>query len=262
MANGVNVTVSADGSLRLSGTATAAEVASWAQDRDALAGKTLILSQSGVPDGYSFCIVERTSDGVPTVRNAGEPFQLAESTATVYLSLRCADLSKAADASRVLVQLEEGEEATEWQRPDVIDWGGVASPVNLWRPVEAGTKSGVTCTVGADGSISLAGSNTGESTVYFNSARITTPLPTGPFSLAGASISARLNINLYDAGGSRVPVSGGSIPEHASWNCFVAVDAGKPTGMTLWPMLETGSTAHPYVPYPMGGGYPADQPVG
>ncbi|OXN01114.1 hypothetical protein [Bifidobacterium vansinderenii] len=153
------MSVNDDGSLHLSGTPTAANVGiRWQLPvPDAIRGETVTYSAKTLPGGTYAYLQLRGSTGVlATLTSSAPTATVPQETTTLELRIAANTTNPVDGTARI--QLEAGDTATEWVKPDVTDLnGGGAELANLWPDIPTTSKSGVTLTNNGDGTYTLTG---------------------------------------------------------------------------------------------------------
>lgn len=134
----------------------------------------------------------------------------------------------------------------------------VVEPTNLWRPVAAGTVRGIDFELEGDGAVRVAGTQDGTgpvSSVYAAASALEAGTYTLSCSGLAGGVSPKLKLDVDGAAtryvGATAEGRAFDAAEGTTCTCYVEVAKGAVVDATLRPMLEVGSTAHPYVPYDM-----------
>ncbi|OZG68288.1 hypothetical protein [Bifidobacterium eulemuris] len=248
--DGVTVGVDGEGAVTLTGTTTKTwQTVKWDLDKSKFVpGGTYTLSQNPKVDGYRNIQTWIYVDGVTVGRTdllSGEEakerdtFTLPDVIGTISLNLRMINNNTDQGGVAYKLQLEAGDVATAWQRPDVTDLDqGVIAAVNLLSvgPVADGDKS---VAVAADG-LTATGLAAGDKAVWSNQVS----LPAGTYTMGNLAPSG--TVVLSGTGMGTEIVNGG-----ASRTITIAEDVADATaevqfwnfGQPVKPYLVSGDTA-------------------
>lgn len=124
------------------------------------------------------------------------------------------------------------------------------------------TLNSVTITKNSDGSLSLTGTSSADIYYYIQGSASSTPfqLLAGTYTLSGGK-SSNIFLRLAKSGESHDNVGTPTtftINSDTSYYCYLRVKANVTTNITIYPMIEEGSTATDYEPYT--GGIPSPNP--
>lgn len=259
---GVSAKVNDDGSITFSGKPTrAGTVCSWAQDASKFAGIDVVVSlndQNGsIPrlTGYEVGIygLDGNNNGFYLYNKGTKRLPDSISWVNFIFYVDSGFEDKEVNFT-VRPQLEQGTTATYWERPDEIQWGGESS-ANLWQAVADVSTSGITINTGEDGGIAVNGRHNNASDVTAHA--LVKPLAPGTYTLSclGAAPGAEPNIKVVSGSGTMYygPGQTFTVTGESTYDCYVKVAANKDVDTVLYPMLNEGSTAKPFLPYARGG---------
>ena len=121
---------------------------------------------------------------------------------------------------------------------------------NLLRNTLANvTKNGVTATRNADGSVTLTGTSSSGTVTWFTLAPNTWVVPAGTYTLSGGAGDGS-GVGIYnDSFGAVASSMTKTLPNGSSGDWSIRISPNTPTNLTVYPMLESGSTATAYEPY-------------
>lgn len=157
--NGWAAAVNTDGSLHIAGTAAGQwQGLGWTFDAPVTTG-TIRLTQRENVAGLSSSLkfYDRSGQRVGGQLTNGMTIAIPEGTVRWRLELLCNTASPAMTDTDLHLQVETGDTAHEWMRPDVTNLSGGLSLASLWPAIAGGTKNGVTLTAGPDGSYTTGG---------------------------------------------------------------------------------------------------------
>lgn len=263
--NGITFTVNSDGSVTVSGTATAQAYFKLQQSFSLKKGQYFL---SGCPAGGSggtYSLYLSTSDYKFYKADIGNGIYInAEDDKTVSIVI---NIVKDTTVENLVFkpQLELGSTATAYT-PYISD----LSSVNVTRcgknlipyPYYNTTKTenGVTFTVNTDGSIALSGASTGQATFYFMYGSLS--LKKGTTYTFSASedynFSGSATLYIYDSKQGQTAYIPLATDKKATFtpnvdikntNCYIVVPANRTASGTIKVQLELGSTATTYEPY-------------
>lgn len=93
------------------------------QNLSDFAGKTLVISQTGIPTGMQVVFDIYNKDGTITYLSGGSKPCPADAT-LVQLRVQSIVANPPTVDFDLKVQVEEGNRASEWERPLTVDWPG------------------------------------------------------------------------------------------------------------------------------------------
>ena len=253
--NGITVTENDDGSVTVSGTATAAGQIASGGVYTLKPGTTYTASGTG-----RFTVYEMGESGsIIATHTTVQTFTTSDQMEYCVFAFYFTQGSSNNGTYRVM--LNEGSEAEPWCPPGLNSVEGLeiwSAGKNLLRKKDTAISpsSGVSATVADDGSISLTGTSTGSVWLVFGSVRLVGGLQY-TFSCDESFGSLGADFQLYNAFGIEIIVGGNSYgksrtftaPKTGSYTlCFWTRGAGIETGKTFRIQLELGSTATDYEP--------------
>ena len=157
--NGLTATVNTDGSLHVTGTAAR----QWAGLRWTFpcpVQGTVKLSGTSIA-GLSFSVKFLDAEGHQLdgqVISGGNAVAIPAGTVSLRFEILCTETTPTAKDGDLRVQLESGDTAHEWMRPDNTSLrGGGSELTNLWPEHQAQTSFGITLTPLGNGEYKLAG---------------------------------------------------------------------------------------------------------
>jgi hypothetical protein len=263
--NGITFTVNSDGSVTVSGTATAQAYFKLQQSFSLKKGQYFF---SGCPTGGAggtYSLYLSTADYTFYKADVGNGIYInAESDKTVSIVI---NIAKDTTVENLVFkpQLELGSTATAYT-PYISD----LSSVNVTRcgknlipyPYYDTTKTqnGVTFTVNTDGSIALSGASTGQATFYFMYGSLSLKKGTTyTFSASGDyNFSGSATLYIYDSKQGQTAYIPLATDKKATFtpnvdikntNCYIVLPANRTASGTIKVQLELGSTATTYEPY-------------
>lgn len=263
--NGITFTVNSDGSVTVSGTATAQAYFKLQQSFSLKKGQYFF---SGCPTGGAggtYSLYLSTADYTFYKADVGNGIYInAESDKTVSMVI---NIAKDTTVENLVFkpQLELGSTATAYT-PYISD----LSSVNVTRcgknlipyPYYDTTKTqnGVTFTVNTDGSIALSGASTGQATFYFMYGSLSLKKGTTyTFSASGDyNFSGSATLYIYDSKQGQTAYIPLATDKKATFtpnvdikntNCYIVLPANRTASGTIKVQLELGSTATTYEPY-------------
>lgn len=165
--NGLTVTVNTDGSLHVTGTAAR----QWAGLRWTFpcpVQGTVILSSPTFIDGLSASVKFLDAEGHQLggqVISGGNAVALPAGTVSLRFEILCTETTPTAKDGDIRVQLESGDTAHEWMRPDNTSLRGGCELANLYPrvtglPKTVGAAPGITVTAPTPGTYRFKGSTT------------------------------------------------------------------------------------------------------
>lgn len=257
--NGITFTVNSDGSVTVSGTATAQAYFKLQQSFSLKKGQYFF---SGCPTGGSgltYSLYLSTSDYVFYKADVGNGIYInAESDKTVSIVI---NIAKDTTVENLVFkpQLELGSTATAYT-PYISD----LSSVNVTRRGKnlipypyydtTKTQNGVTFTVNTDGSIALSGASTGQAIFYFMYGSLSLKKGTTyTFSASGDyNFSGSATLYIYDSKQGQTAYIPLATDKKATFtpnvdikntNCYIVLPANRTASGTIKVQLELGSTA-------------------
>lgn len=272
--NSVNAIANADGSVTLSGTATA--IAIIYNDAYVLRpGSTYTLSVDKKVTDAELCGfgIEWYVGGSPVSNitigkdgNLSRTFTIPAKTQFVRMRIKVPQGVAVSGTYRVM--LNEGDTAEPWCPPGlngVDELSIVTSGKNIAKMYSGGTNNGVTTTVNDDGSITVSGTNTGAA---FGAAYCVGATKDAVDAVAGREITVSLkggvkglylHLNGSQPGDADNVLTGANeynqyvgtatVPDgFVTSQLFLGVRAGFSGTVTVYPQLELGSTATAYEP--------------
>ena len=235
--NGLTATVNSDGSLHVTGTATGQwRGLSWTFPCPVQG--TVKLSGTSIA-GLSFNIKCLDAKG----QQLGDQMNLGNSVMAIpagTVSLRFEILASEATPTEkngdLLVQLESGDTAHDWMKPDNTSLvGGGYELANLWPAIPGETKNGVTLTASEDGSYTA----TGEATNWTAWASSITLHP-GDYYLVPNITGTGINVAMLDQAGdaSNQQTGAFTVASTETWAARIFTTAATgPVNATVTPRL-------------------------
>ena len=266
--NGLTIKTQMDGGISVTGTATTATAFTVAEIL--LEPGTYTLSGlSGLVIGRMyFQLVEISAQGGQFVGELAKVGHVASTTITidrdVWARAEIKVLSGVTADSVCYPMLNVGTTALPWEPytggapspspdypQDIISVGTVSTGKQLFNAstIQAITKNGVTLTNNGDGSITVKGTATAQTSTNF----VEVNLEPGQYRISGGNAEIKIiarvqdgeTINYYSNNKFDVTIS-------SNINIYIQIDSGKTVDSTVWPMLNTGDTALPWEPYTGG----------
>lgn len=162
--NGLTATVNSDGSLHVKGTASS----QWAGIRWTFpcpVHGAVTLSRTTSIDGLTVSVkcLDAKGDQLGAQINTGNAGTIPAGTVSLRFEILANEATPTEKNGDLRVQLESGDTAHDWMKPDntSLGGGGVGYELaNLWPAVPGGTKNGVTLTASEDGSYTATGEAT------------------------------------------------------------------------------------------------------
>lgn len=157
--NGLTATVNSDGSLHITGTATGQwRGVSWTFPCPVQG--TVNLSGTGAA-GLSFnvkCLDAKGQQLGASMNLGNRVVEIPAGTVSLYLNVISNESTPTLKESDIRIQLESGDTAHDWMRPDNTSLrGGGSELTNLWPEHQAQTSFGITLTPLGNGEYKLAG---------------------------------------------------------------------------------------------------------
>lgn len=145
--NGLTATVNSDGSLHVTGTA-ARQWAGLVWKFPCQVQGNVILSRPTSIDGLIVSIKCLDADGgqLGTQINTGNATAVPAGTASLRFEILSTEATPTMKNGDLKVQLESGDTAHDWMKPDNTSLGGGYELANLWPAIPGETKNGVTLT--------------------------------------------------------------------------------------------------------------------
>lgn len=162
--NGLTATVNSDGSLHVKGTASS----QWAGIRWTFpcpVHGAVILSRPTSIDGLTVSVkcLDAKGGQLGAQINTGNAGTVPAGTVSLRFEILATEATPTAKDGDLRVQLESGDTAHDWMKPDNTSlgggWGGYEL-ANLWPAIHGETKNGVTLTASEDGSYTATGEAT------------------------------------------------------------------------------------------------------
>lgn len=234
--NGLTATVNSDGSLHVKGTASS----QWAGIRWTFpcpVHGNVILSRPTSIDGLTVSVKCLDADGgqLGAQVNVGNATAIPAGTVSLRFEILSSETTPTAKNGDLRVQLESGDTAHEWMRPDNTSLGGGYELANLWPAIPGETKNGVTLTASEDGSYTA----TGEATDWTAWASSITLHP-GDYYLVPNITGTGINVAMLDPAGNASNQQTGAftVASTETWAARIFTTAATgPVNATVTPRL-------------------------
>ena len=160
--NGLTATVNSDGSLHVKGTASS----QWAGIRWTFpcpVHGAVTLSRPASIDGLTVSVkcLDAKGGQLGDQINTGNAGTVPAGTVSLRFEILATEATPTEKNGDLRVQLESGDTAHDWMRPDNTSLrGGGYELANLWPAIHGETKNGVTLTASEDGSYTATGEAT------------------------------------------------------------------------------------------------------
>lgn len=161
--NGLTATVNTDGSLHVTGTA-ARQWAGLAWTFPCPVHGAVILSKPTSIDGLTVSVkcLDAKGGQLGDQINTGNVGTVPAGTVSLRFEILASEATPTEKNGDLRVQLESGDTAHDWMKPDNTSLvGGGYELANLWPAIPGETKNGVTLTASEDGSYTATGEATG-----------------------------------------------------------------------------------------------------
>lgn len=264
--NGITVTSNDNGSITLSGTASAGATFSSEKLYVLRPGSTYTLSidkqVTGFVDGCGIAIhyydIDDTLLGSFAIGRTLTKATYEAPSNAAYAICRINFSTDATVSGTYRVMLNEGSEAEPWCPPGlngVDELSIVTAGKNLIGSASYHGRAvaGVTATSGDDGSVTVSGTLSGNQAVSLGNLPIENPLPPGTYTVSDGCENGLVYVQINDGVGGSICDSInkrtgklGSAADAPYW--FVGVKPGFSGTATVYPQLELGSTATAYEP--------------
>ena len=161
--NGLTATVNSDGSLHVKGTASS----QWAGIRWTFpcpVHGVVTLSRPTSIDGLTVSVkcLDAKGGQLGDQINTGNGGTVPAGTVSLRFEILASEATPTEKNGDLRVQLESGDTAHDWMKPDNTSLvGGGYGLANLWPAIPGETKNGVTLTASEDGSYTATGEATG-----------------------------------------------------------------------------------------------------
>ena len=235
--NGLTATVNSDGSLHVKGTASS----QWAGIRWTFpcpVHGAVILSRPTSIDGLTVSVkcLDAKGGQLGAQINTGNAVAIPAGTVSLRFEILSSEATPTAKDGDLRVQLESGDTAHEWMKPDNTSLrGGGYELANLWPAIPGETKNGVTLTASEDGSYTA----TGESTDWTAWARSITLHP-GDYYLVPNITGTGINVAMLDPAGdaSNQQTGAFTVASTETWAARIFTTAATgPVNATVTPRL-------------------------
>jgi hypothetical protein len=159
--NGLTATVNSDGSLHVKGTASS----QWAGIRWTFpcpVHGAVTLSRPTSIDGLTVSVkcLDAKGGQLGAQINTGNAGTVPAGTVSLRFEILATEATPTEKNGDLRVQLESGDTAHDWMKPDNTSLGGGYELANLWPAIHGETKNGVTITASEDGSYTATGEAT------------------------------------------------------------------------------------------------------
>ena len=160
--NGLTATVNSDGSLHVKGTASS----QWSGIRWTFpcpVHGAVTLSRPTSIDGLTVSVkcLDAKGGQLGAQINTGNAGTVPAGTVSLRFEILATEATPTEKNGDLRVQLESGDTAHDWMKPDNTSLvGGVYELANLWPAIHGETKNGVTLTASEDGSYTATGEAT------------------------------------------------------------------------------------------------------
>lgn len=235
--NGLTATVNSDGSLHVKGTASS----QWAGIRWTFpcpVHGAVTLSRPTSIDGLTVSVkcLDAKGDQLGAQINTGNAGTIPAGTVSLRFEILANEATPTEKNGDLRVQLESGDTAHDWMKPDNTSLGGVGYELaNLWPAIPGETKNGVTLTASEDGSYTA----TGEATDWTAWASSITLHP-GDYYLVPNITGTGINVAMLDPAGNASNQQTGAftVASTETWAARIFTTAATgPVNATVTPRL-------------------------
>lgn len=235
--NGLTATVNSDGSLHVKGTASS----QWAGIRWTFpcpVHGTVTLSRPTSIDGLTVSVkcLDAKGGQLGDQINTGNAGTVPDGTVSLRFEILANEATPTEKNGDLRVQLESGDTAHDWMKPDNTSLvGGGYELANLWPAIPGETKNGVTLTASEDGSYTA----TGEATDWTAWASSITLHP-GDYYLVPNITGTGINVAMLDPAGdaSNQQTGAFTVASTETWAARIFTTAATgPVNATVTPRL-------------------------
>ena len=235
--NGLTATVNSDGSLHVKGTASS----QWAGIRWTFpcpVHGAVILSRPTSIDGLTVSVkcLDAKGGQLGDQINTGNAGTVPDGTVSLRFEILATEATPTEKNGDLRVQLESGDTAHDWMKPDNTSLvGGGYELANLWPAIPGETKNGVTLTASEDGSYTA----TGEATDWTAWASSITLHP-GDYYLVPNITGTGINVAMLDPAGdaSNQQTGAFTVASTETWAARIFTTAATgPVNATVTPRL-------------------------
>ena len=235
--NGLTATVNSDGSLHVKGTASS----QWAAIRWTFpcpVHGAVTLSRSTSIDGLTVSVkcLDAKGGQLGDQINTGNAGTVPDGTVSLRFEILATEATPTEKNGDLRVQLESGDTAHDWMKPDNTSLvGGGYELANLWPAIPGETKNGVTLTASEDGSYTA----TGEATDWTAWASSITLHP-GDYYLVPNITGTGINVAMLDPAGdaSNQQTGAFTVASTETWAARIFTTAATgPVNATVTPRL-------------------------
>lgn len=235
--NGLTATVNSDGSLHVKGTASS----QWAGIRWTFpcpVHGAVILSRPTSIDGLTVSVkcLDAKGGQLGDQINTGNAGTVPDGTVSLRFEILANEATPTEKNGDLRVQLESGDTAHDWMKPDNTSLvGGGYELANLWPAIPGETKNGVTLTASEDGSYTA----TGEATDWTAWASSITLHP-GDYYLVPNITGTGINVAMLDPAGdaSNQQTGAFTVASTETWAARIFTTAATgPVNATVTPRL-------------------------
>lgn len=235
--NGLTATVNSDGSLHVKGTASS----QWAGIRWTFpcpVHGAVTLSRPTSIDGLTVSVkcLDAKGGQLGDQINTGNAGTVPDGTVSLRFEILANEATPTEKNGDLRVQLESGDTAHDWMKPDNTSLvGGGYELANLWPAIPGETKNGVTLTASEDGSYTA----TGEATDWTAWASSIT-LHTGDYYLVPNITGTGINVAMLDPDGdaSNQQTGAFTVASTETWAARIFTTAATgPVNATVTPRL-------------------------
>lgn len=235
--NGLTATVNSDGSLHVKGTASS----QWAGIRWTFpcpVHGAVTLSRPTSIDGLTVSVkcLDAKGGQLGAQINTGNAGTVPAGTVSLRFEILCTEATPTEKNGDLRVQLESGDTAHDWMKPDNTSLvGGGYELANLWPAIPGETKNGVTLTASEDGSYTA----TGEATDWTAWASSITLHP-GDYYLVPNITGTGINVAMLDPAGdaSNQQTGAFTVASTETWAARIFTTAATgPVNATVTPRL-------------------------
>lgn len=235
--NGLTATVNSDGSLHVKGTASS----QWAGIRWTFpcpVHGAVTLSRPTSIDGLTVSVkcLDAKGDQLGAQINTGSAGTIPAGTVSLRFEILANEATPTEKNGDFRVQLESGDTAHDWMKPDNTSLGGGGYGLaNLWPAIPGETKNGVTLTASEDGSYTA----TGEATDWTAWASSITLHP-GDYYLVPNITGTGINVAMLDPAGNASNQQTGAftVASTETWAARIFTTAATgPVNATVTPRL-------------------------
>lgn len=234
--NGLTATVNSDGSLHVKGTASS----QWAGIRWTFpcpVHGAVTLSRPTSIDGLTVSVkcLDAKGGQLGAQINTGNAGTVPAGTVSLRFEILANEATPTEKNGDLRVQLESGDTAHDWMKPDNTSLGGGYELANLWPAIPGETKNGVTLTASEDGSYTA----TGEATDWTAWASSITLHP-GDYYLVPNITGTGINVAMLDPAGdaSNQQTGAFTVASTETWAARIFTTAATgPVNATVTPRL-------------------------